>query len=502
MRNHTKSINDNTHESAHNIPLKDMIANCIIVERKNNNKMETTIKNLVKSFYRVIYRHFLKQKFIFLLLHLAAIPATLLSQNEPPEFVKNTVRNVERMLDSDGEEAILKFIEMSMTNQKDQNVSSLVDKIKHIRKEMRGLRDNIMVEGEEGGVRLVMSNGQEEKQLKILLDHQSQSISDLILLDSPQPLDLTVENISDTFDQLERDGISGVIYIKIDGEVVFKRAFGWANKELGIKNSFNTIFGTGSRPIDYTIAAIHLLSQQKLLNLKDKIGKYLIDVPDDKQSITILHLLQGQSGLPDFFHTDEDWDPDLAWVSRETAIARLLSMDLLFEPGTDRSHSHGAFGMLAAIIEIVSGQPYYSFINEHFFSPAGMLRTGEYGDKKDFTVSDFAVGCGPQRIGLPNIPPNWGPTSWLVKGSGGMYSTLEDLLKFYDYIRSGKVLDEEHSSIFRQSNIHLDGSDRGFELFSAYKPQNNEIFLLLNEVGNRDKFRQIFRALERLIEIR
>jgi hypothetical protein len=114
-------------------------------------------------------------------------------------------------------------------------------------------------------------------------------------------------------------------------------------------------------------------------------------------------------------------------------------------------------------------------------------------------ILDFAVGGGPQMVGQPNIPPNWGPTSWLIKGSGGMYSTLDDLLKFYQYVRSGKVLDEQHNKIFNGPTVNVDGSMRGFELFSAYEPANSEMFLFLNQQGNRDQTRQLFRALEKLI---
>jgi hypothetical protein len=81
-----------------------------------------------------------------------------------------------------------------------------------------------------------------------------------------------------------------------------------------------------------------------------------------------------------------------------------------------------------------------------------------------------------------------------------MYSTLDDLLRFYSYIRSGRVLDEEHNRIFDQPTVNVDGSDRGFELFSAYMPPDNEIYLFLNETGDRDQMRQLFRALERLVE--
>lgn len=317
--------------------------------------------------------------------------------------------------------------------------------------------------------------------------------------DGQAALQLTSDNVCQYFDKAEEQGLAGVVYVKIDGEVVCQRAFGKANKELGIPNTLNTVFGTGSRPIDYTVASIYLLDQQGLISLDDKLGKFFEQVPDDKQSITIRYLLSGQSGLPDFFHTDDDWDPDLAWVDRQTAVTRMMGQQLLFKPGTDRRHSHGAFGLLAAIIERVSGETYYSFITKNFFEPADMTRTGEYGDSKGLNLSDFAEGGGPQIVGVPNIPPNWGPTSWLIKGSGGMYSTLDDLLKFYRYVRSENVLDSDHNPIFNQPAVNMDGSDRGFELFSAYIPPGNEIYLFLNNQDDRDQTHQLIEALEGLV---
>jgi len=312
-------------------------------------------------------------------------------------------------------------------------------------------------------------------------------------------LDVTREGLAQLFDQLEQDGVAGVIHLRLDGEVVLERGFGMANHDRGIANDLDTIFGTGSRPIDYTVAGIFLLAQRGEVDLDDPIAKYIPGVPADKQAMTIRHCLSGQSGLPDFFDNDTDWDADLGWVDRETAERRMLAQELLFEPGTGDSHSHGAFGMVAAIIERVSGVSYYEFIRENFLDPAGMDRTGEYGESRGLAVTDFAVGYGPSSIGLPNIPPNWGPTSWLVKGSGGMYSTLGDLQKFYALVRSTEVLDEEHGSPFRGPTANMDGSQRGFELFSAYDGDNSEVFLFINSMGDRDQFRALCRGLEGLV---
>lgn len=403
------------------------------------------------------------------------------------------------MINSENDAALSDFIDKAMVADPSRDHAALLTRLREIRKTLAPLQDGLGIMGEADGIRLMFSAGGVEQKLKVELGPEG--ISDLYLLktEPSQKLELTRDNLAETIQRLETEGRAGVIYLKLDGEIVMQQAFGMANKEMGIINKIHTIFGTGSRPIDYTVAAILLLDQQGKIKLDDSIDNYFPDVPTDKRKMTIRHLMRGQSGLPDFFDTDDDWDPDLAWVDRTTAEQRLLSAKLLFEPGKERRHSHAAFGLLAALVERVSGISYYGFLRKYFFDPAGMDRTGEYGESRDLSIPDFAVGYGFKSVGLPNIPPNWGPTSWLIKGSGGMYSTLGDLLKFYQLVRSERVLDKDHNRIFHRETSNLDGSERGFELFSAYYPPGNEVYLFLNNPGNPRELRPLFRALEGLV---
>lgn len=264
--------------------------------------------------------------------------------------------------------------------------------------------------------------------------------------------------------------------------------------------AIDTIFGIGSRPIDFTVAGTLLLAQRGEISLDDPITKYFEDVPSDKASMTLRHLMTGRSGLPDFHGIPSDWDQDLAWIDRMEAERRILAQSLLFEPGEEESHSHSAFGLLAAVIERVAEKDYMTFLTEHFFEPAGMIRTGEYGSLDGHNVSDFAVGRGQSFVGEPNIPPNWGKTSWLVKGSGGMYSTLDDLLKFYTFVRTSGVLEERYLGWFLGSSIHFDGSERGFELFSAYDEDGDDsAFLFMAVETPSEVFRDVSWALESLV---
>lgn len=94
--------------------------------------------------------------------------------------------------------------------------------------------------------------------------------------------------------------------------------------------------------------------------------------------MTIAGILAGRSGLPDFHDTADDWDPDLAWIDRETAVRRIMAQPL-FEPGTDRAHSHSAYVLLAAILERATGRGYAGLARSEILNPLGMDRTG-FGD--------------------------------------------------------------------------------------------------------------------------
>ncbi len=359
----------------------------------------------------------------------------------------------------------------------------------------------IMVDFADGGF-VMLLEGPAPLEIRFSVTDAPPYAIDSLRVGQPQPpagAAVAWDELADLFAGQERAGFSGVVHVARDGRTVLEQAYGMANPELGYATRLDTIYGIGSTPIDFTVAGIYLLAQRGRLSLDDAISRYLPGVPADKSAMSIRHLLSGQSGLPDFHDVESDWDADLAWIDRDEAVRRILAQPLLFAPGAGEAHSHSAYGLAAAIIEIVSGRAYYDFLSQEFFAPAGMQRTGMYGDAGGHALADFAVGPGPSRVGLPNIPPNWGPTSWLVLGSGGMYSTLGDMLRFYRYARSGDKLDAEYARRFRGAVVGVGGSDRGFYLFHASNGRGNEALMLVNGEGRSPEMRALSESLRRLV---
>ncbi|QDU66739.1 Putative penicillin-binding protein PbpX [Planctomycetes bacterium Pla86] len=295
--------------------------------------------------------------------------------------------------------------------------------------------------------------------------------------------DLTWEQLPAHLEAAEAAGFSGAALVIRDGEVVLDRGYGLADREHEIPCTPDTIFAIGSTPIDFTRAAILLLAQEGKLTLDEKLPAFFGErVPADKRQITITHLMSGASGLQDFLGLPTDRDPDHFWIDRAEAVRRILGQELLFEPGTGNEHSHAAWGLLAAIVELRSGKSYPDFTKQRLFGPAGMASTEFFG--VELPDERVAVGYGFRTTGEVNKPPHWGPTSWLVMGSGGMVSTTRDMDRWFRALRAGKILSPEFlARYWSPPGAVLDGGDMwGFEILYTEGP-DTYMFVVSNSVG-------------------
>lgn len=295
----------------------------------------------------------------------------------------------------------------------------------------------------------------------------------------PAPPALDWDELPARLEQAERDGFSGVVVALRRGATVLERGYGRVDPAQDAQPTTDTVFDIGSMPIDFTRAAVLLLAQQGRLSLNDRIGRFFERVPADKTGITLGHLMDGTSGLPNFHARDGDADKDLSWIDHDAAISRILAQPLLFAPGSDRSPSHSAFGLLAAVVQVVSGQDYGAFLQRVLFDPAGMRRTGFYGQTLGLPDTAFAVGGG-RPASVPNIPPRWGRASWLVIGSGGMVSSVADMRRGQEFIAAEKLLRGEWLQRYLAPKLAMGGSARGFLFVRIVGANGDALFLASN----------------------
>lgn len=430
------------------------------------------------------------------------------SGGPPPRQVRG--RAVEALMETTGDAPIMQFIETHLSPAYRGSFESQSQLIEHLWVIRAGCAGFGGVVVEPVGDQMLMlkfmrENGEAHVIMRIDAAPPYQ-ITDLELTKrhnpaaEPQIAPITWDNVDARLKEETARGFAGTVLLVRGGRVVLNKGYGLANREQNERNDTGTIFAIGSVPIDFTKGAILKLEEQGKLRTADLVTKYLNHVPADKQAMTIDHLMSGRSGLPDFHHiAGTDADPDLSWIDRDTALERILGASLLFPPGQGEAHSHSAWVLLAAIVEIVSKQTYGAYLREHFFEPAGMKRTGLHEDGEQFTDDKFAVGYGGVSVGKLNIPKYWGRTSWLVMGSGGMQSTPMDLYRWNQSIRSGKTLSPEAAKKYWHRGVLAGGDDRGF--FTIYNEGPDDIFIMSSNVksGPGDLVSKVGRRLAEMV---
>lgn len=415
----------------------------------------------------------------------------------PDAVLRSHVFAIETLHRLDPETAVEQFSREHLSpslieSMTDEELSSLIESIRSAAARAGG----VTVSGDEAGTHVSLLS---RRPVTVSFQVEGSApwrITELVLREDTPEEPLGWDDLEERFERAAAEGLSGIVQVIRDGEPFLTRAFGYADKENQTPHSLDTVYGIGSTPIDFTIAGILLLAQRGELELDDPISNFFDDVPQDKRSMTLRHLMEGMSGLPDFHEIPGvDWDFDLGWIDRETAVDRILSKELLFAPGESRAHSHSAFGLLAAVIEIVSGDSYQDFVRRELFEPAGMSRTGFYGETLGLDLDQFAIGYGESSVGLPNIPPNWGPTSWLVMGSGGMFSTPRDMLRYYETIESGKILTGPYLRRISGPTADVGGSQRGFLIIHTSSGVDDRVLILANSEGRTPEMRSLIREL-------
>lgn len=252
--------------------------------------------------------------------------------------------------------------------------------------------------------------------------------------------------VKDLDNQLQKvtaeDSFSGTVLIAKNGNVIYNKAFGMADRDKKIPNNTDTKFAVGSMSKMMTSVAIAKLVQEGKLSFDDKLSKCLPGYPNKEvaEKVTVHHLLTHTSGLPDVF--TPEWDAKKDQVKNVNDwLEFFVNKPLQFEPGKDWAYSNAGFVVLGAIIEKVSGKDYYTYIRENIAKPLGMNNSEFYS--KDDKVENMAMGYttgqkpgGPKTDNVDTRPYRGFP-------AGGGYSTTGDMLKFANGLKNNKLLNKE-----------------------------------------------------------
>ncbi|OCA85927.1 serine hydrolase [Bacillus sp. FJAT-27225] len=238
-------------------------------------------------------------------------------------------------------------------------------------------------------------------------------------------------------------------------------------------------YHTASIGKTFTAVLIALLAEKGLLNMNDKIIRYLpeevtagLHVYKDKDytsDITIEHLLAHTSGLPDFYEEKPKngkrfielllEEPGKEWTALDTVRFSKEYLGPKFEPGKRAHYTNYGYNLLGLIIENVTKMEYSEALHHYLFTPLSMDRTylSQYSKPAQESVLPDAT------IVLANRETVFSECHSFksIYAGGQTVSTSEDLLTFMKALREGRILKEETLASMQSWQKRLTGIDLG-----------------------------------------
>ncbi len=258
----------------------------------------------------------------------------------------------------------------------------------------------------------------------------------------------------------EYGGFNGSVLVSHEGEVIFKKGFGYANLEWDIPNQTDTKFRIASITKPFTALLIMQLVAEGKLYLHKPISTYLPDYPKNNgDRITIHHLLTHTSG------TTRDYDSELTknkYPDRyrtEEVVQQYSALPLEFEPGEKFAYSNTGYHTLALIIETVSEKSYETVLQENILDPIGMKNTGV--DKHRSIIKNRAYGYFKGFGDYFN--DDFGDMS-AITGVGNIYSTVEDMFLLDQALYTEKLFPKKYENLLFTKHI----SDPAYGGFYGY----------------------------------
>lgn len=250
---------------------------------------------------------------------------------------------------------------------------------------------------------------------------------------------------------------NGTVLFAERGRIILKKSYGladWKKKDsLTIENTFN--LASASKP--FTSVAILQLVEQGKINLTDSVEKYIPTFP--YIGIDIHQLLSHRSGLSKYDHFCDQ--PDSIWPDKHKSIHNADVIDIMatiipqvaYSPNTRHYYSNTNYMLLAQIIENVSGVSYKDYLQTNIFDRCEMNNSVLYNrDNKDELINPVKGYTGNYTECI-DIYLNG------AVGDKGIYSNVEDMLKFDEALYDGTLLTEE--SLALAFTEHIDQKNNG-----------------------------------------
>ncbi len=246
-----------------------------------------------------------------------------------------------------------------------------------------------------------------------------------------------------------------VVGVARRGKVVYFKAQGLFDVKTKAPLKTDGMFHMMSSTKPVLGVAAMIMVDQGLFKVTDPIEKFIpefknakVAVPDGsktgyklvdaKRPITIHDLLTHTSGFTGF---DKVKKTDFANESLATLIPKVAREPLGFQPGTQWVYGNG-LDVVARAIEVASGIPFNTFVQQRIFDPLGMKDTHWIVPKDKH---------GRMLLSLEGTPPKYFGASWGLKSTARDYLHFEQMLVNKGELFGERILKAESVEMMSKS---------------------------------------------------
>ena len=283
----------------------------------------------------------------------------------------------------------------------------------------------------------------------------------------------------------------GAVLVADSGKIIYKEAFGLANREWNIPNAIDTKFmiGSVSKPLTAVLMLIQI--QKGLIRLDGGIEDYLIEFKNKPAGkVNIKQLLNHTSGIPNY-DIIKDFFPVVSrqQFSRQAYVKNFIDSSLAFTPGSHYAYSSWGYFLLGYIMERVTKKDYAQLMAADIFNKIGMNNSGSYYHTQ--IVSNRATGYDYNFGGYTSADFR---DQSNTMGTGDIYSTVEDLFKFHMALQNNALLNKALTDSMFASGIEL--AQYGFGWFNKqYKISNTKVVASNFHLGMTEGFISFIRRV-------
>lgn len=229
----------------------------------------------------------------------------------------------------------------------------------------------------------------------------------------------------------------GSVAIQEKGEIVFEKAYGYADVETKTVANPKTKYKIGSITKMFTSAIVFQLFEEKKLKPDTKLSEFFPKIKN-AEKITIADMLGHKSGIYNYTDNPDFENYRTKLQNRKEMLTRIESYPAAFEPGTKAEYSNANYLLLGYIIQDVTKKTYKENVTSRIIAKAGLKNTYYFSKINPKKNEAFSYTYKDNKWVKSE---EWHES--IAGAAGALQSTPTDLTKFAKALFDGKIIKKE-----------------------------------------------------------